>query len=190
MAYDPLVPTTGQTPAQNYTTIQANFAQIAASYNTDHVDLDGGTPQGYHSKVSFPAGSAPGSAVTSVVLYAKTSNGSSEVFLERDNVGTEIQLTKGIPLSGANTAKSVNNGQTFLPGGFLMKFGTSIENSTSRTIIFTTDANLTAFNSIYQVFLYPLGTGKSSAVTSISNTQIVFQSGDVPTTIYWVAIGT
>lgn len=191
MAYDSTVPASGHTPAQDRSAIQGNFAQIATSYNTDHVALTAGGPnEGFHSKVTLPVGSAPASISGSDVLYSKTSAGSSEIFLRRDNVATEIQMTFGTAGSGADTAKSTNNRQSFLPGGILIKTGTSIQNATSRTVIFTTDANLTAFpNNCFAVFLEPLGTGQTVAVTALSTTQFSISSASGPVTIYWMAIG-
>lgn len=181
-------PAANLSPASQRASMQTNNDNNALIWTEDHYgfnDNDGGL----HKKSTYVVGSDPGSAASQIVQYSKTSSGSSELFIQRDGVATVTQLTKGIALTGADTAKSTNNGQTFLPGGFLVKFGTSIQNATSRTVIFTTDANLTDFSTIYAVFLSPLSSGDTATVVSNTSSQFVMATSVGALTVYWWAIG-
>jgi len=71
---------------------------------------------GWHRQLTYVVqGSAPGSSSGQARTYSKTSSGSSEIFLQRDNVATEIQLTRGTP-------SAATSGYTFLPGGILLQW--------------------------------------------------------------------
>lgn len=193
MSYNPAIPQPNDLISASQAQIQTNFSQADTIFDIDHFTFDNATTanRGKHRKSTYVEVTDPTTAANELALYSKDLAGATTLYLRQESNGNVVQMTAGNQnaKSGANTAKSSNNGETFLPGGFLMKFGTSNENNTTRTIIFTTDANLDAFNSIYSVFLYPLGSNQTVAVTSVSNTQFTLSSANGPVTIYWLAIG-
>ena len=110
-------PAANLSPSAQRASMQTNNDNNALIWTEDHYgfnDNDGGL----HKKSTYVVqASDPGSAASQLVQYSKTSSGSSELFLERDNSGSPIQLTLGTATS--NTGVSVNstaNWQTFLPG--------------------------------------------------------------------------
>lgn len=108
-----------------------NFQQLDITMGVDHFDFSDGTVNnGKHNQVTLPEkASAPTTAEDEIALYSQEAGMSAEFFLRRESDGEEVQLSNGIPISG--TA-----GQTFLPGGLLMKWGREA-NSSSATYIVT-----------------------------------------------------
>lgn len=199
MTYNPAIPQSTDIISASQSQIQTNFSQADTAFAIDHTAFSTLANQGKHKKSTYiewanppQPTNDPVTAANEVAVYSKEDpQTTTSLYLRQENNGNIVRMTAGNQNanSGANTAKSVNNGQTFFPGAFLMKFGTSVENATSRTVIFTTDANLSAFNSIYSVFLYPLGTSQTVALTNLSNTQFSISSANSAVTIYWIAIG-
>lgn len=196
MTYNANIPQATDLISQSQSQIQTNFSQANTAFGIDHTSFDTVADQGKHKKSTYYEQLAnPTTLINEVALYSKDSPapsaGQTSLFLRQESNGNVIQMTAGNQnaKSGANTAKSTNNGETFMPGAFLMKFGTSVENATSRVVIFTTDANLDNFNTIYSVFLWPLGTSQTVSVTALSNSQFSISSVNSAVTIFWMAIG-
>lgn len=124
------------TPAQNRPSMETNNDSVNSILDVDIIgfnDNDGG----YHSKSTYVVqGSNPGSAVAQVVEYSKAVSGSSELFIQRDAVATAIQMTSG-------TILATSNGQSFLPGGIQVKWGTTSVNGSG--VVTYTGLGLTAF---------------------------------------------
>lgn len=124
------------TPAQNRPSMQTNNDSINSILDVDLIgfnDNDGG----FHQKTTYVVqGSDPGSTSAQVVEYSKAVSASSELFIQRDAVATPIQMTSG-------TTVSSTNGQSFLPGGLQIKWGTASING-SGTVTYTS-VGLTAF---------------------------------------------
>lgn len=96
-------------------------------FGVDHTLFsDATSDKGFHRKVTFPVVAAPGSTALHLVEYVKTIAGNSELFLQRDGVATEIQLTSGT----AGQGSSNQNWQSFVPGGLQMKVGIASGNTT------------------------------------------------------------
>jgi hypothetical protein len=120
MAYNSLVPTTGNTPAQDYVAIQGNFAQIAASYNTDHVALSGGTPQGFHKQVSLSTfGSAGAISGNQSYLYASNASGAGSQLVYQPSI-----VAFSVPSSPKAMFRITYNGAAWAAGsGIAFNFG-------------------------------------------------------------------
>lgn len=191
MTYNAGIPQPTDIISSSQSQLQTNFSQANTAFGIDHTAFDVLSNQGKHKQSTYVEITDPTTLANEIAVYSKDLAGVTNLYLRQESNGNIVRMTAGNQnaKTGADTAKSSNNGETFFPGGFLMKFGTSNETATSRTVIFTTDANLDAFNSIYSVFLYPLGTSQTVAVTAISNTQFTISSANAPVTIYWIAIG-
>lgn len=118
MSYNPAIPGPNDILAQSQAQIQTNFSQADSIFDINHITFDDATvaERGKHRKVDLKRIPAPGSVATEAVLYQKLSNGSSQIFMQRDGNATEIQLTGANPTAAAT-------GCTFLPGGLKMNWG-------------------------------------------------------------------
>ena len=183
-------PAANLSPASQRASMQTNNDNNALIWTEDHYgfnDNDGGL----HKKSTYPVqASDPGSAASQLVQYSKTSNSSSELFFERDNSGSPIQVTYGTATnSTGSSTNSTANWQTFLPGGLQMKGGRITGGATTGTITYTAEG-MTAFpTATLQVQLTPfLQTSNSIEVTNITSTTFAWaQSGTGA--LYWIAIG-
>ena len=130
MTYDPTIPTDLPPPNVAVNQIRTNFAQYAAGFNNNHVALNANN-QGKHSNVLLQEQiSDPTVSGSFDSLYSKsvTSNSSTsqEVFLtipkflpDKNNI--PMQLT----FNSVNTAGPIY--QSFLPGGYLLFFGSIVQ---------------------------------------------------------------
>lgn len=183
MAYDSSVPASGHTPAQDRSAIQGNFAQLATSYNTDHVALTSGTNVGAHSKVTLPVAAAPGSTAGTLVLSSNTANANSELYLQRDGVATAIQMTRGSVLIGASSA---SDGYTFLPGGVLLQWCT--RNATPGGNAITFPIAFTSY--VFSVTFGPRAAGAQAFAMGVaSTTGVTLYSQSGTQAVYLMAIG-
>lgn len=124
------------TPAQNRPSMQTNNDSINSILDVDLIGFNDNNG-GFHQKSTYVVqGADPGSAAAQVVEYSKAVSGSSEIFIQRDAVPTPIQMTSG-------TTLATSNGQSFLPGGLQIKWGTTSVNGTG-TVTYTV-LGLTAF---------------------------------------------
>jgi len=119
--YTPTWPIATDLPSNAPMTFQRNFTSLDSMIGVDHVPFNSGNNGGYHTKSTYVAGGVPACAGSQAVLYAKVAGGVTDLYLKHDAVGAEIQmtqLTNGTPVAGGF-------GQTFLPGGLIMKWGTA-----------------------------------------------------------------
>lgn len=131
MTYNPAIPGPNDLIAQSQAQIQTNFSQADTIFDINHVTFDDATvaSRGKHRKVDYIRVAAPGSLAAEAVTYQKLSGGSSNLFMQRDAVATEVQLT------GRNPS-GTTNGETFLPGGFLLKWGSAVIGASPTAIAF------------------------------------------------------
>jgi|SRR5690606_35159803 len=117
--YNENIPAASNLLSDDQPNLETNTNSIASILGGDStVDMIGfgNANGGWHRQLTYVVqGSAPGSASGQARTYSKTSSGSSEIFLQRDNVATEIQLTRGTP-------SAATSGFTFLPGGILLQW--------------------------------------------------------------------
>lgn len=153
------------------------FSLLGGDSSVDMIgfgDADGG----WHRQLTYVVqASAPGSASGQARTYSKTDGGNSEIFLQRDNVATEIQLTKGTPTAASK-------GLTFLPGGLLLQWmDVSIATTTG------SDTFLQAFTTLYNVTIGPQqGTTMWVSASSVTGVTIT-RSGSGPSGCWVMAIG-
>ena len=177
--YNLNIPAANNAPSDDQPNMLVNTNSISSLIDKDHFTFSE-TNSGWHRKSTYIAGSAPGSASDQIVEYGKTSSGSTELFIQRDGVGTEIQLTRGNPSVSAN-------GYTFLPGGLLLQWGSV--NATQSGVTFSFPISFTS--SVYSVTLGIRSSGSSAvpscATPSLSGVAIYTEFGT--SVVYVMAIG-
>lgn len=129
MTYDPNEPQDLPPPVVATVQMRINFAQFQSIFSNNHVAINQSN-QGKHFKAVFEQQSTdPGVTSNYVAVYAKSVT---------NNIGTEpqafIQIPKFLPNSQENLPEQISYHQvnttgvpvyqTFLPGGYVMYFGT------------------------------------------------------------------
>lgn len=195
MTYDPNIPIGTGVPSQDYIQLQINFDQANDGMGEDHVKFDNATAadRGKHRRATFKNWVMPPEATTDpstgsgeIALYAKNNAGASTLYLRQQNDGAIIQMSGAAPVDDTN-------GETFLPGGLIMKYGTCSVGAGGGTVDYTmlTPA-LSAFPmATYAVQLTPINPGsvnyRVSAVAASSFNIVLGAGGGV--SFYFIAIG-
>jgi len=196
MSYTPNCPVSGQTLGNSRPIINSNFMTIQSVYDENHVDFNDANA-GAHTHVDLLAQTMnPNPLATLVSHYSKALSGVTEWYFQREQTagptdGMVIQMSSGNPVVGASFPSS---GQTFLPGGLQLKWGSgSVAAGASITIVFTTQG-LTKFPTRGLIgFVSAFSTGSQFSVGSLTDTQIVIGSPGPPNfgggSFMWFAIG-
>lgn len=201
MTYSPITPQSQPSPKDTQLQIQTNFAQFATIFAQNHTALNNSN-QGKHEKVileNLPAD--PGVINDLVSLYNKNATSKSGIqpqlfaqilkFLptpndSRDVPNTGMQLTQSV----VNTT-GPNQYQSFLPGNYMLYFGTVTTAPATVTLIPAPTTILCAIaipNNLSSPAT-PTPFSASTNVTSNSTFDIISDSTGV-FTIMWVAIAT
>lgn len=135
MTFNAAIPGPNDIISQSQAQVQTNFSQIDTVFDINHVTFDNASvaDRGKHRRVNFIRVGAPGSSANEAVIYQKLAGGSSNLFMQRDGIATEIQLTGPTPSAGLA-------GQSTLPGGIILKWGRRL-NVASGTVTFATDTS-------------------------------------------------
>lgn len=186
------VPVGNQTPAQNRSPMTTNTNSINSILNVDLIGFNNSNG-GFHQKSTYvDQGSDPVSASDQVVDYAKSVvypndfGTFSELFMLRDGNVTPIQLTAGPAAAGGTVAF----GQSFLPGGFQLRFGT--EGAGSGNVTYSSaPRSLSPFpNATICAFVIAVSSARSYNITAMTRTGFTFTSpSGFGANICWVAIG-
>jgi hypothetical protein len=188
--YVPDIPLGSDNPSASQPNLLINCNAVASIVSVDLVGFnDPGNNSGYHQKSTYvdQTSSPPGAVTGADVVYSATVNTLLELFLQRPS-GTAIQLTSGTTKAGAPFPSA---GQTFLPGGFQLKWGSgSLTGPGSNTVTFTA-VGLTAFPTNGAMgFVCPYATGNQFNVTNVTQTSIsVATPGGGASSFLWLAIG-
>lgn len=177
ISYTYPLPVGTHSPAVDYSPMATNSISINSILDIDLVGFNQ-VGSGFHKKSTYVnQGSAPSSAVGQYVEYSAQSSGNSEMFAVKDAAVTPIQLTRGVPGTSGTASYS------YLPGGFLIQWGTVTLSSSSVPVsfpvAFTNPPTVTTTSSNARE------TGASSVTASGFNfVNLGGPSG------YWMAIGT
>lgn len=183
MTFTPNIPASGQTLGSSQPQILNNFAVLRSTIAVNHVDVNATNP-GTHTHVDLIAQSAnPNPATGFVSHYSKTVGGVTQWFFQRENSGSVIQMSNGTPVASTN-------GQTFLPGGLILQYGSSTSNSVSYSVSF----NITFPTNIFSLVVTPQLTGGSAdslqwLVTTYSKSGFTIALSQVIVGINYIAIG-
>lgn len=120
MTYNPNIPQPTDIPSQSQSQILDNFTVANTVFGINHVPFDATLNNGKHNFATLLNQSGnPATAAGEIALYAKAVGGISTWFLRKETNGTVIQLSNTDPIIA-------NPGSTFLPGGMLLQFGTTV----------------------------------------------------------------
>lgn len=152
MTFNPNIPGANDLISQSQSEIQTNFAQSNTIFDIDHVTFDDATSadRGKHRKSTYIEVADPTTVANEMAMYAKAVSGATRLFLRQENNGTIFQFSGPDPTAAAT-------GQTFLPGGIILKWGTTSANGT--TAITFAGLGLSNFpNNCWQVMVNPVTT--------------------------------
>jgi hypothetical protein len=190
MSFTPGIPTTGQSLDQTRDPIRNNFSNYNTVVSQDHVSPNS-TGQGKHNKSTYVAqGTPPVSLSGEIVAFSQVAgSGSTEVYIQRDGVATNYQLTG--PSSSLN-GTLIRGGTTSILGGLMLKW--AVVSVGVGTTVFTWASETGSAFSLTPIFygIVPSGFGGLSASLSISsvtstNFSVTCNTGGVTAQI--IAIG-
>ncbi len=176
-------PAGSQTPAEQRPTLTINNNSTDSILGIDLYGFNNNNG-GYHQKSTYVNQlSDPGSAASQLVEYSKSvtyANAAgtfSELFLQRDAVSTPIQMT-----TGPGNPSVAENGQCYLPGGMIMKWGVRPTGAGS-TVTYPTPFPNTTLN----VTATSYGSSAAVGITGALNRNNFSFSGNDQ--FFWKAIG-
>lgn len=149
MAYQPNIPLPTDLLKNSQADIQANFTSNSVAFNQNHVDFnDAGA--GKHKFLQMPEQvAAPITAANEMGLYTKEEGGVAQMFIRRENNGTEINLTNDV-------GKDIQ-GWTRLPNGLLVKWGyvqgIGSKDQLQPTYNYPVDISIPVFTQVYTVII-------------------------------------
>lgn len=195
VTYDPNIPQPTDFPSDSQAQLLGNFSYLIPSsasttgLSKDHFMTLGSTNtgDGTHRWVTFRANQpTPGFAQGVGVLYTNLANGQAQMYY--NNGGGDIQMTIVKPISGLDAAipsyaaGPPSKGVSFLPGGFLIQWGTS---STGNPTVFPV-----AFSVSPSVVMTPGGTLNNTLVPIVTlNGLTGFSVSSNVSSYFWHAIG-
>jgi len=190
MTFDPTIPKALQLISSSQGPIQTNFNQSNIIMGVDHVNFDetlpaagaaGNAGKHYQVRIIDQAG-VPTTNATEIALHSLA----GVLYFRKISNGTDIQMSGPDPVAGAT-------GQTFLPGGLIMKWGTSaIGTGGGGTNVTFIGVGLTNFpTTCFKVFVTSWD-GNAHYATVIPGTEAItgFNArADAAISINWLAIG-
>ncbi len=209
-SYQPGIPTGTVNLDVDYLNIQNNFQQLDTSFGVDHVTFSNQTAQnGYHQSIHFNPVSttATNPPNNQPVIAPATTGGFGQLFSAQINDGINADealyfLTGGNRLTqmtrNFQPTIAANTGTTFIPGGFILKFGrvTASANTTGTVNLNTNGISFP--NACFSVWTQPFYTGANpsgvatAAIkinTPTSFTWTFITSSGAYTGFLWVALG-
>jgi hypothetical protein len=202
MAYTSNVPVSGQSLGSSRPIINANFAAIAALIAENHQPFNA-TNAGYHTFVDLlnQGSTAQNPPTGTVCHYSNLIGGVTEWMFQREEAagptpGAIIQMSSGNANQGAGSPTSPY-GQSFLPGGFQIKWGYEANvaglGSNPYTVTYADGTHgLNNFpTSTIAVFMTSAVGSAAFYVRTQSATNFTFSStsGGVSNQVAWLAIG-
>lgn len=197
MTYQPGVPT-GTVPLnQDYLNLQGNFGQLNTQWLVDHVPLtstSGSPPNGYHLSIHM----VPQASITNTPGYSQWYTQTVNDGINTDqilyyNTGTGNRTTQ---MTRNFVPVAATSGYTFLPGGFVLQWGTA-----TFTGSFSITYTIPLSNPAYSIQLTQFNNGSSSireygqvfATTAEGFTGRAIEEGGGLSpnlrTFYWVSLG-
>lgn len=164
----------------------SNNQGLDTVFSIDHTLFsDASSDKGFHRKVTFPVVVAPGSTPLHLVEYMKTIAGNSELFMQRDGIATEIQLTSG----SAGQGNSVSYWQSFIPGGLQVRMGIDSGDTTIPINYAARGLNNFPTNSLF-VFIIGAAQQRTYSASALANTGFTANTTSAGgASFYWLAFG-
>lgn len=184
MAYTPGIPNSTDVISQSQSQIRTNFVELNSQFAIDHVAFNAGSDNGKHKKSTYiEQASDPNPSPNECALYSKESSSVTELFFQRENSGSVIQMTIGDPIAAST-------GQTFLPGGIILKWSSSTITSNNQLFNFSTPFP----NNCFGVVAINSGSGSNTSYFSISaksssGFNLLQNGGSFPLNFFYLAVG-
>lgn len=189
MTYSPTIPGPTDLLSQSQADILTNFDQANLIMGVNHVNFDNSLPagavpanRGKHNFVTLLKKAAdPATTNDEIAIYSKdVGAGVIREFLRQQNNGAVIQT------SGPNPVIAVP-GQTYLPGGIIIKWGRDI---IAATPVVTQINFAAAFpNNCYAVFLTPLSAVPNYVSVTFKDQTNFKAIASIVAPVFWLAIG-
>jgi hypothetical protein len=151
MSFTPNIPASGQSLGSSRTQVLNNFSVLRSTIAANHVDVNS-MGAGKHNFSEYVAqAQSPATANTEVALYCRVAGGVAQLFLQKEN---QIAGATDIAMTRADAGVQIGDaGWTFLPGGFIMQWGSTGVVNGAFTTTFTAHGGISYVNKVYQVFL-------------------------------------
>jgi len=183
MVYNAGIPAPTDMISNSQAQLLENFAQLNTQFGTDHVAFNAASNNGNHKKVLLPVPLAVDPAVsgTQGAFYSKDVAGVAQLFFA--NAATAAKQLTG-PIVAASS------GSTFLPGGIILKWGSTGIVANGATVTFVSAFPTACF--AVQLTIEELGVPSSRIVVQTgsllpSSFKVNVSSG--ATTARYLAIG-
>ncbi len=153
MAYNNAIPTPTDQLSVSQGQLLGNFAAIQTLVGIDHYTFNtGGAFEGKHKQTTFPVlGAGPTTLANEMAIYTKNVSAVPQLFVRRALNGVEIDLT---------SATAATTGETTLPSGIKLKWGTSTTAGTGLDTVVFANTFATIFT-IMATVSTPAGTDAS-----------------------------
>ena len=196
-SYNTNIPDGPNNPSADQPLMKQNTNSIDQILDVDLYGF-GDNNGGYHQKSTYvdQTGSAPIAVAGTDIVFAQLANSLLELYMQRP-AGSAVQLTSGTvayvagPVAGTGITYS-KSGQSFIPGGFQVKFGKALITGSTATVVYTT-IGLTNFpNNTLNVQIVPDQNNNNVWVEgTVTSSGFNFQTSGTPGALnfYWYAIG-
>ena len=134
--------------------------------------------------VSPGISSDPTSIGTAYIQYCKEDSAMNPELFVRSSTGTVTQMTYGDTINDTN-------GETFLPGGLILKWGSFTTSGSSYDVIYTAlTPALTEFpNATLNVQITGISGATSKRISAVTNSQFTVAGSTAVISYYFMAIG-
>ncbi len=153
-------------------------------FSRDHTTMTDATNGGTHKKSTYVEQVAgPTTIANQMAVYCKEVSSVSELFLRRESNGTEIQMSVGSPTAATS-------GQTFLPGGIILKWAQATLTTNNELFTFATAFPTACFG----VLACNRNSGGNvsyfgASGFNVSGFNLVSGGGTRPSNFFYLAIG-
>lgn len=185
--YTSNIPAATSVPASIQSNMQTNCNSISSLIGEDHYSFNVATG-GSHKKVTLVDQEGDVTAVSGAdIIYGNAVDSLIEIFMRR-NGEDPIQMSTGTIVSSMSEGAA---GQTFLPGGYQLKWGATTVSAGGTTTVTFTDDGLTAFPTRGVIgFVTAKSTGSTFNITSVTQTTVSIASpAGGGGTVWWIVIG-
>lgn len=193
MTYQPGIPNPGDFLSTSQGQLKNNFTALNTLFGIDHTPFATAANGGYHKQVHLLNESAPGIGSANGVLFSNTDASTNSWPFWQNSSGFFQMMGTNLP--------TLNNGQVFLPGGIIMKWGQVVQTFPANKTTGMTSFTPNFPNVCYNVQITPTnasGSRPSSqsviaiSVESLATNQFTWLANSVSgsyTGFYWIAIG-
>lgn len=201
MSYDPNIPNASDFLADSQGQLKINFQQLDAGFAFDHYQFSDGTAnRGKHKAVEMVDQATPAGDAGQSNLWSNTDGTTSQLYYMNEASTNVYQLTKAIDASYANfgnavynSGNTVNAGWTFLPGGLILQYGTTVNITNAGSTLITFPVTYASAPFSVVITMNRNDNTKSVDITVFDLTttdfKIINSSSNNSKPVFWMAIG-